>query len=296
VGKGNASKLQHSGRRVAVMAMDAATTGRMGITFYQDMDENDYIQRILDWHETCSWIFRYKNQHFISAPSANRIIAAGFGEPKGKNYYKIQKQARERLLYSIVCGQPLDRGWMAAAVARVSQPLAFDNLYSYQSKDKWVINGTWEHALSVTCAMVRKYYNKKEDFTLELDKSNTDRSYLFGRLLAIADKIESHARYLQGANDTEKRPTNAVRYMSAFSTKPLRTWKVVYGQLNPYIQRLNGADWYQQQIDEVMALFAPDALTDAPLDGKYLLGYSLQRLAFKKDKQEDENNEFNEEN
>lgn len=131
---------------------------------------------------------------------------------------------------------------------------------------------------------------------MELDKSNTDRSYLFGRLLAIADKIESHARYLQGANDTEKRPTNAVRYMSAFSTKPLRTWKVVYGQLNPYIQRLNGADWYQQQIDEVMALFAPDALTDAPLDGKYLLGYSLQRLAFKKDKQEDENNEFNEEN
>ncbi len=42
-----------------------------------------------------------------------------------------------------------------------------------------------------------------EAFSLELDTSCNDRSYLFGRLLAIADKIESYARYLQtGGDDT----------------------------------------------------------------------------------------------
>jgi len=287
LGKGSAKNLEKNDRRVAVMAMDAATTGRMGITFYQDMDENDYITRIIRWHETCSWRFRYKGWYTDAAPSANRIIAVVFGEPKGKNYYKIQKQAREQLLYNIVCGQPLDRSWISAAVTRVSQPLAYDSLYSYQSKERWITRGTWEHALGVTCAIVRKHY-QKEGFTLALDKTNADRSYLFGRLLAIADKIESHARYQQGASDTEKRPTNAIRYMSAFSTKPLRTWKLIFNQLNPYIQRLNGAGWYQQQIDEVMSLFTPDGFNDAQLDGKYLLGYSLQRLSFKKDNQEDE--------
>ena len=115
---------------------------------------------------------------------------------------------------------------------------------------------------------------------MELERTCADRDYLFGRLLAVADRLESHARYLQtGKNDTEKRPTNAVRYMAAFAAKPLRTWKLIFDQLNPYIQRLDGAEWYQRQVDEIMALFNPEECSDKPLGGKYLLGYSLQRRA-----------------
>jgi len=293
-GMGNAKSLENTPRRrrVAVVAMDAATTGRMGITFYQDLPKNQYIERIIHWHESCRWWSRYDGKDCISAPSADRIIAAVYGEPKGSGYKKIQKQARERLLYHIICGQPLDKGWISAAVTRVSQP------FSYSKQEGGWDNWQWEAAVSVTCAIVRKYYSqKKEEFDLELDKTCNDRGYLFGRLLAIADRLESHARYLQEGKTggTDKRPTNAVRYMSAFASKPMRTWKLIFGQLNPYIQRLNGAEWYQQQIDEVMSLFAPDAFSDRPLDGKYLLGYSLQRRAFKKDNQtqEDENNEPN---
>ena len=102
-------------------------------------------------------------------------------------------------------------------------------------------------------------------------------------MLAIADKIESHARYLQDKkSDIEKRPTNAVRYMSAFATKPFRTWEVIYRQLNPYIQRLNGAEWYQRELDEIMSLFTEGQYeNNKPLNGKYLMGYSLQRRALK---------------
>ncbi|MCL2285556.1 MAG: type I-C CRISPR-associated protein Cas8c/Csd1 [Firmicutes bacterium] len=292
-GMGNARSLTNTSRRVAVMAMDAATTGRMSITFYQNLPQNEYIERVLAWHESCSWWVRHDGQDYVSTPSANRIIAAVYGEPKGEGYKKIQKQARERLLHHIVCGQPLDRGWISSAVARVSQP------FSYNKQDGGWDIGKWSSALGVTCAVVRKYY-KKEEFDLELDKTCIDRGYLYGRLLAIADRLESHARFLQEGRigGTDKRPTNAVRYMSAFASKPLRTWKLIFDQLNPYIQRLNGAEWYQQQIDEVMSLFEANALDDRPLDGKYLLGYSLQRRAFKNDNrnQEDENNEPNEEN
>jgi len=205
----------------------------------------------------------------------DRIIAAVFGEEKGKSYKPIQKKARERMLRNIICGEPFDRAWVTAAVARVSNPFSYDGGDGGWDKRKW------ENAMRVTCAIVRKYYTeKKEEITLELDMMWDDRSYLFGRLLAIADRLEGHARYLQtGKDDTEKRATNAVRYMSAFSSKPLRTWKVIFDQLNPYIQRLDGAEWYQRLIDEIMSLFRADDINDRSLDAIYLLGYSLQRRA-----------------
>jgi CRISPR-associated protein Csd1 len=133
--------------------------------------------------------------------------------------------------------------------------------------------------MSVTCALVRCYFYKKgEVIELELDTTNRDRNYLFGRLLAIADRIESYARYDKVKKDeTEKRPTNAVRYFSAYSVKPMRTWSLLFRQLNPYIQHLNGAEWFQMEIDEVMSLFDENEYNDKPLNGKYLLGYSLQR-------------------
>ncbi|MPM68791.1 hypothetical protein SDC9_115725 [bioreactor metagenome] len=114
---------------------------------------------------------------------------------------------------------------------------------------------------------------------MELENECRDRSYLYGRLLAIAEKIESHARYLQtGKDNSDKRPVNAIRYMTIFTAKPFRTWALIYSQINPYIQRLDGADWYQRQIDEIMSKFeSGDYESDKPLDGKYLLGYSLQR-------------------
>jgi CRISPR-associated protein Csd1 len=269
-------------RHVAVLALDSATTGRMGITFYQDLNENEYLERLINWHETCCWWLRYDKRYCISAPSADKIIEAVYGEPKGEGYKKIKKQARERLLHNIVCGEPVDRSWVKAAVNRVSQP------FSYAKDDKsgggWDKRG-WEDAFNVTCAVVRKFYSiNGEVFSLELDKTCNDRSYLYGRLLAIADRLESHARYLQtGGNDTDKRPTNAVRYMSKFAAKPFQTWALIFSdQLTPYIQRMDGAEWYQRQIDEIMKTFNDGEYeSNAPLDGKYLLGYSLQRLALK---------------
>jgi CRISPR-associated protein Csd1 len=290
--KGKSHEIKEWEYRVAVMAVDAATTGRMGITFYREMGQGEYLDRIIDWHETCCWWFRRKNADIVSAPSANRIIAAVYGEPKGDGYAKIQKQARERLLHMILCGGPLDRGWLVAAVARVSNP------FSYNKKDGGWDKGKWSDAVNVTCAIVRKYFlqKNKEAFSLELETTCSDRDYLFGRLLAIADRLENHARYLQTLkDDTDKRPTNAVRYMTAFTSKPMRMWHQIFKQLNPYIQRLNGAEGYQRQIDDIMEqLLHAEGFNDKPLGGKYLLGYSLQRKAMQHKKEDiHEHNEKN---
>lgn len=273
-GLGKPGILRNITRQVAVIAVDAATTGRMSVTFYQHMRENEYVERVIRWHEECCWWFRKGKNEYISAPSVDRIIAAVFGEPKGEGYKKIQKQARERMLHVIIRGEQIDRGWINAAVNRVSNP------FSYNKADGGWDKSKWEKATNVTCAITKKYFiDKKEVFSLELDNGCRDRSYLYGRLLAIADRIESHARFLQtGKDNTDKRPTNAVRYMSTFAAKPFRTWSLLFGLINPSIQRLDGAEWYQQQIDEIMSKFKEgDFESDKPLDGRYLLGYSLQR-------------------
>jgi CRISPR-associated protein Csd1 len=299
-GMGSVKEITNAARLVAIIATDAATEGRMGVIFYQALWENEYKDRILAWHESCCWSFRFKGKSYISAPSVKEIIEVVFGESKGKRsdgeddkgYVIIQKQARERILRNIICGEPLSRSWVSAAVKRVSSP------FSYGKADGGWDKPKWEYKLNVACAVVRKYYyEKKEEFQLNLDNGCTDRDYLFGRLLAIADRLESYARYLQTGGDAkakkgtiksttqdtnddkdkDKRPTNAVRYMSAFAAKPLRTWLLIFNNLNPYIQRLNSAEWYQRQIDGVMSLFSADGFDDKPLGGKYLLGYSLQR-------------------
>jgi CRISPR-associated protein Csd1 len=285
-GMGRAERLKDTSKHVAVIATDAATTGRMGITFYQDLLENEYIERIVNWHETCCWHFSSKGKNYVSAPSVDRIIAAVYGEPKGEGYLKIKKQARERMLHFIINGEQFDRTWLNATVNRVSNP------FSYDKQDGGWDMHKWAAMLNVACAIVRKYYfDRKEGFTLELDKMCDDRSYLYGRLLGFADKIESLARWVQnGKDDTDKRPTNAVRYMSAFAAKPFRTWKLIVDQLNPYIQKLQSRGWYQLQMDEIKSLFKniDEYASDKPLDGKYLMGYSLQRREFIKDNKDSE--------
>ena len=294
---GYKNDIKKKNTQIAILAVDAATTGRLGITFYQKMNQNQYIDRLITWHETTSFWKSYKGKEkeykeyaFVQAPSVDKIIEAVYGKPKGEGYNKIKKQAREYLLNHIVNGVPLDRGWVVAAVNRVNNP------FSYDKKDGGWDRYAWQDALKVTCAIVRKYYHDKgEIYDLKLDEKNTDRSYLFGRLLAIADKIESHARYLQEKQSTiDKRPTNAVRYKTAFASKPMRTWLLIDKQLNPYIQRLNGAEWYQKQIDDIMELLSEE-YDDRPLNGKYLLGYSLQRMMLSTKKDEEENQEENQE-
>lgn len=283
-GYGNPKDLKNNNRQIAVMAVDAATTGRMAVTFYKSLQENEYIERIINWHESCCWYFKSKGKTYISAPGTDRIIAAVHGEPKGEGYDKIKKQSRERILSIIINGEKFSKGWLHDAINRVSNP------FSYDKPDGGWDFYKWEAAISTTCSIAKKYYSdRKEEFKLKLERTRRDRDYLYGRLLAIADRIESHARYLQDKkSDTEKRPTNAVRYMSAFATKPFRTWEVIYRQLNPYIQRLNGGEWYQKEIDEIMSLFIEGEYeNDKPLNGKYLMGYSLQRRALSKNNEED---------
>jgi len=114
---------------------------------------------------------------------------------------------------------------------------------------------------------------------MKLDETCTNRSYLYGRLLAVAEKIE-RSTY----DKDETRTTNAERYMQQFSRTPMRTWEIIRRNTQIYLNQLkpSSREFYKNLYSEIDGLFIDYAYEKkGALDGRFLLGYDCQREALK---------------
>jgi CRISPR-associated protein Csd1 len=259
---------------VNIIILDSATTGRMAVLYYRNMDKELYLDRLVKWHSTCIWLHRYRKNdngefiQFFGAPATRDIAFAAYGSSADG---KLVKGLMERMLPCILDGRKIPQDIVNSAFYRASNPV---------SMDRW----EWEKTLSIACALIRKQ-REREGLQVALDEKNNDRDYLFGRLLAVADVLERNA---MGSEET--RATNAIRYMNAFSKHPARTWKTIQECLQPYQARMGTrATYYSKIIDEVGSRIPANQFNNKPLSGLYLLGFYSQRheLYQKKSKQEE---------
>ncbi|WP_054956307.1 type I-C CRISPR-associated protein Cas8c/Csd1 [Paenibacillus dakarensis] len=255
---------------VNIMVLDSATTGRMAVLYYRNLNKELYLEKLIKWHKTCAWLHKYRKNAegftlFYGAPATKDIAFAAYG-PRASD--KIVKGLMERMLPCIIDDREIPGDIVNSAFHRASNPV---------SMEKW----EWEKTLSITCALI----NRREGYQLALDTENTNRDYLFGRLLAVADVLERRAL---GAD--EKRSTNAIRFMNSFSRHPERTWNTIQQSLQPYQARMGAKAIYLSKIiDEIASKFEIEDFNNKPLSGKYLLGFYSQRheLYQSKDKNED---------
>lgn len=256
--------------KVNILVLDSATTGRMAVLYYRNMDKDLYLDRLVKWHSTCAWLHRYRKNaegefvQFYGAPATRDIALAAYGSRADG---KIVKGLMERMLSCIIDDreQRIPQDIVASVFHRASNPVSMDN---------W----EWEKTLSIACALI----NKREGTQLALDTESDNRDYLFGRLLAVADVLERRA-----LGSEEKRATNAIRYMNAFSKHPARTWLTIQQCLQPYQARLGrDATYWSKIIDEIGSRIPIEQFNNNPLSGVYLLGFYSQRheLYQKKDK------------
>ncbi|MFZ0934915.1 MAG: type I-C CRISPR-associated protein Cas8c/Csd1 [Bryobacteraceae bacterium] len=253
---------------VVVMGLDSATPGRMAITYYREMTGSEFLERIVDWHASCSWFQNYsRDNQFVGAPAPREIAEAAYGRRLDDN---LRKSTVERLLPCIVDGRPLPRDVVRATVRRACKASGM------KKKEKW----EWEKCLGIACALVRGS-SKEEEYQMALQEDRTTREYLFGRLLAIADNIEQRALHL--AN--EQRDTNAAKLMQRFADRPCSTWRSIELALTPYKTRLRTnrpAVLLERDklLDAVIGMFkGEDFISDSRLSGEFLLGYHCQRAA-----------------
>ena len=275
--------------RVSIMALDSATPGRMAISYYRESIPQDYIEHITRWHIDFAWPQRIvkevaqvggkpSNKTFwtmeVAAPTPYTILSATYADIIKSNS-ALKKTIYERLLPCIVEVAPFPQDILNRAIAQAV------NLHN---KEYW----EWERCVSVACALIKGSYirqtktRKSKEFTMALDMTNTSKDYLYGRLLAIADDIESFALLKAG----EKRLTNALRLMQRFADRPYTTWRNIELALQPYIQRLGGYWHAENLLDEVMGKFIPDDFSsEKPLSGEFLLGFHCQRMELRQSRQ-----------
>lgn len=260
---------------IVLLSLDAATTGRLSITYYNEFGAIDFLGRMENWSQSCQWYFKKKNSDgkytdSVKTPNTMRIIICAFGEERDKFLEvdsRVLKEQVQRIVHCIAGGERIPYDVVHALFMKASNPQKYQKWYHY------------EEILSTACALIAKYYhnyNGEVKFTMELDKNKTDRSYLFGRLLAVAELVEARTY----TSDTA-RTTNATKLQPAFVNHPLHTWKVIEDKLNPYYKQCGPSReaYYKKLICEIFALFETDNrdTLNLPLDEGYLIGYYLQR-------------------
>ncbi|MDQ7016893.1 MAG: type I-C CRISPR-associated protein Cas8c/Csd1 [Gammaproteobacteria bacterium] len=283
---------------IIIMGLDSATPGRMAITYYQEFFSDDYIERVSKWHNEFAWYQRHKVEKDVGkkkpmsktvwpvcAPSPRAIWEAIYGSTVSDS---LKKNTIERVLPCIVEARPFPQDLVEKAVRRAS------NRSAYKTDEQWL----WEKHLGIACALYRGFCKRdpkqNKEYTVGLEQDNTSRDYLYGRLLAIAERIEGVSLYVAGEN----RSTTAARLMQRFADRPSSTWRNIELALLPYIQRLknNRAGFLhniQTLLDEVMVKFEEgEFLSDKPLSGEFLLAYHAQRFELRNKKQTNESSEL----
>lgn len=283
--RGYEKNLSRSSRTV-ILAFDAATTGRLAMMECKNYQSSRYVESLANWYQRCEWRHetvrrdgsRYFYTGMVGIQDAAELLYGteqkGSFSMKGKE--ERYKEVAKRWMPCILEGKQIPKDMVWLAIRRASSPVSFKSRF------------LWQRVLSLACSMVTQQYKieYKEDWTMALDDTCERRDYLYGRLLALADRIEYRT-----FDKDDVRETNARRYMCAFSQHPFRTWKVIEEKLEPYLMRLKPGErlYYQNTMNEIHSKFSvQDYESDTALSGLYLLGFHNQAYAFQKKKQKEE--------
>ena len=251
-----------------LLAFDAATPGRLSMVEEKTLDSARYLENIKKWHESCEWIHEKrkgeKRVQFSGMVGVRDVAELLFGvENKGSlaimdaNGKKLYAEVAKRLIPCIWNGYKIPEDYVNRAMLKASAPLTYKE------------QKNWERVLTLACSLVKKHY-EREEWNVALNKEEKDRNYLYGRLLAVADRIE----YRTYDESDRARITNAKRYMNTFSQRPFETWKVIEENIQPYLNKLGIAErrFYENLLNDICDLFDVESFSDnSRLDGLYLL-------------------------
>ncbi len=254
--------------KVMLMGVDAATTGRLSISIYEELAHSQLLEQLMKWHtDTAAMRFYLKQRvNRINSFAVKEIINCAYGMEGGKGYLEakpeIIKENVLRLLPCITQGRKIPADLVQNLVKKASNPLAYEHSYNHRN------------VIETACGMIRKQNIERGGVqTMAYDPNETDRSYLFGCLLAIADAAE-YASYSD--EDKASRTTNAKRYWSMFAKRPFTTWAIIETQVRVYMLKLDEKlrDYFESEFNSVMAKFNLDEFSDnSALTSAYLLGY-----------------------
>lgn len=268
--------------KAAVIALEAATTGRLSVVYYDEMGARQYMDALLNWQQHCKWrrtvnvgkTGEDKKRVTCECTSSPREMAlAAFGIQRSEWLEADSKLIRSTVKRLLPCitrkGIQIPKDIIRASVIRASMPQSMSDFVWYND------------VLCVACAMIRYNY-EMEGKTMDnfLNDNIDDRNVLFGRLLAVYDYMEQLAMFERDESGKviERRTTNAKRYWNTYSRRPAKTFETIKQNLVPYERKLSNymVMKFEEWSGEIMKHLVVAGYSNVALSEMYLPGYYLQ--------------------
>lgn len=251
--------------------IDKVSNGRVAIKYFRQVDGSKLIENLESWQRKYNSLVKSKDRgSYIYTPSPYQMIVSAYGvERDGK--LKVGKKRflsdqYVNILTAIIEGRDLPSNFIRAMEVNIKNRLKYDK--------------TWFSVKTCALAMLK---DKEGVDSYMLDRSNTDRSYLYGRLLALYERLEASCY-----DSKSERLTNAEKLWTSYTYSPHTINMRLRNLVKPYEKKLRfdgdkkGIYFkIKKNMDEVISLlddnyFEKKLENNSPLEPSFIYGYEGQ--------------------
>ena len=255
-----------------IAILNKTSNGRIALKYFRQVQVSQLLKNMETWQENYSWEAKTKSGNYkLRTPTFNEIINAAYGIDR-ERYLELDNDSFKSDQYQQLVTALIDGRLIPNTIVKKLE----DNIKQRQKYSKH-----WYQVQQVSLAVLQKQYGR--EFTPMLDHQETDRSYLFGRLLAIYELFETQRYALDGSS--QERITNAERYWNAYTGQPAKMMNHLENKIKPYeeVLKLNRPGiWHKLErerkeiIQLLTPLYAKKEFTQ-PLDYKFIFGYYAEK-------------------
>ena len=274
-----------------LMLIDKSSNGRISIKYNREMTKSQLVGSLENWQKKYVWE-RYDNinkKYICFVPNFYSILISAYGVERDKwlvlDNENFKKDQYQNLILSMLDNK--------------SVPMNIKKALSKSIRNRHCYNNQWNFVLSTALAVLSE--GRKEFISMRPQEEQT-RSFLFGRLLAVYEKIELDVLSKnvnskdkknkdevddEGSNE-KNRTTNASRLWNAYVNKPDSTVVTLEQRTKVYANKLMGSEKQfgsyvkaEKAKEEIAKLFEEKGFwtvkKNTPLDDDFIFGYYSQK-------------------
>lgn len=282
---------------VYILMIVKTNNGRVAIKKYQKLTDLGYQDVLNYWYATTSWGNLYNDNKYTTL-SLRGLVNNLFGheEDNGKYYNLKVNKGFEGKAVSLI------EELIEAKMNKQRLPSKFYKKAMGNAKQRHRYPNTWEKTLMTTLSMYKKYqWDYKNKYVgVDVELENQSNGYLYGRLMAVYEQIESSALYYKGITD---RQTFVEKNWSSIINRPLYMWNRMHVKSQPYMKQLMNhkpavGQKYKNLILEIGTQLTENEDFDTKgkkqLTDDFILGYYHQLKALRTKKPNTQEEEINE--
>ena len=252
--------------------IDKISNGRVAVKYFREIQCSRLKENLIRWQKKYHWFgFSKEKGEFEFTPNPLKIISAAYGVERERGLEVTQKKfltdQYKNIIAAIIEGRDIPKNISYALEINIRNRMNYDK--------------AWKDVKSCALAILKDKEGVESNM---LNKSDTDRSYLFGRLLALYEMMEK----VTYDRDSE-RVTNAEKLWTSFINKPVTMNMRLRTLLKPYECKLmldkgkKGIyDKIKKEIENVTDILSDnydykELETNKPLSSGFIFGYEAQK-------------------